>query len=286
MAKQTSPRSVWTGSITFGLVNIPVKLYTAVRERDVHFHLLHDQDHARLQRKLVCSLDGKEVHPEHTVKCYPLGPDQCVVVRQEELDAIQPKKSKAIEIEDFVDLNEIDPIFFERTYYVAPQEAGAKAYKLLVAALEKSRRIGIARFVMRNKEHLAALRPVEGALCLNTMHYGDEVVPLADMGIGRGGQKPDERELKMAQQLIDSLAAKWDPEKYKDEYRSAVEEMVEKKAAGEDVVTAPAPREAPQRVTNLMAALEASLAKAKGGAKAHTHPAANGSSSRKRRKTA
>jgi DNA end-binding protein Ku len=280
MAKHSSPRSIWTGSITFGLVSVPVKLFVAVRERDVHFHLVHDQDHGRLQRKMVCSLDGKEVHPEHMIKCYPLGPDQCVPITQEELDAIQPKKGKTIEIEDFVDLARIDPVYFDKTYYVAPQEAGAKAYRLLVEAMTKSKRVGIARFVMRNKEHLAALRTAEGALVLETMHYGDEVLSLADTGIGHTGHKPAERELKVAEQLIESLSTEFDPAKYKDEYREAVEEMVHKKAEGEEVVTAPAPKESPHRVTNLMAALEASLAAAKGasksGARSSTRERANG----------
>lgn len=263
MAKQVAQRSMWTGSITFGLVNIPVKLYAAVREENVHFHLLHDQDHARLRRKLVCSVDGKEVHAEHIVKGYEIAPDQYVVIREEELEAVAPKRTRVIEIEDFVSLKEIDPVYFDRTYYVAPQETGTKAYQLLVEAMEKSGKAGIARFVMHSKEYLAALRARQGALCLETMHFSDEVLPLAKVGDVPAKTKPAEREVKMAEQLIESLAGKFKPDKYRDDYRDAVKEMVEKKAQGEQVVTAPAPKEQPGRVGNLMDALQASLAQVK-----------------------
>jgi len=258
-------RSLWTGSITFGLVNIPVKLFTAVRENDIHFHMLHDQDHVRLQRKMVCPADGKEVHNEHVVKGYEVAPGQYVVIRQEDLEAAAPKKSRTIELEDFVELDEIDPVFFDRPYYVVPQESGTKAYRLLVEAMEKSKKVGVARFVMRNKEYLCALRPVEGALVLETMHFNDEVVPLSDVDVPVRS-KVDDREIKMATQLIDSLTTKFKPEKYRDTYRDAVMEIIEKKAEGEDVVAPPPVEEKKGRVTNLMAALEASLAKAKEGA--------------------
>jgi DNA end-binding protein Ku len=268
-------RSIWTGSITFGLVNIPVKLFLAVREKDIQFHMLHDQDNVRLQRKMVCPADGKEVHSEHVVKGYELSPGQYVVVREEELEAAAPKKSKTIEMEDFVDLGQIDPVYFDRPYYVVPQEQGVKAYRLLVEAMEKSKKVGIARFVMRNKEYLCALRPQDGALVLETMHFNDEVIPVDKVDGVPHKAKSDERELKMASQLIESLSTKFKPEKYHDTYREAVQEIIEKKAEGEEVVTQPAVEEKKGRVTNLMAALEASLAKAKGAARpaaaAHTH---------------
>jgi DNA end-binding protein Ku len=292
-------RSLWTGSITFGLVNIPVKLFVAVREKDLHFHMLHDQDLARLQRKMVCSADGKEVHPEHVVKGYEISPGQYVVVRDKELEAAAPKKSKTIEIEDFVELDEIDPVYFDRPYYVVPQEQGTKAYRLLVEALEKSKKVGIARFVMRAKEYLCALRPQDGALVLETMHFNDEVIPVDKVDGVPHKAKSDERELKMASQLIESLTTKFKPEKYRDTYREAVQEIIERKAEGEEIVTQPEAKETKGRVTNLMAALEASLAKAKGeGENGHPRPAgtrgrstrtrahAHASSNRPRRRSA
>jgi DNA end-binding protein Ku len=274
-------RSIWTGSITFGLVNIPVKLFVAVREKNIQFHMLHDQDHVRLQRKMICPKDGKEVHSEHVVKGYEISPGQYVVVHEDELEAAAPKKSKTIEIEDFVEMDEIDPVYFDRPYYVVPQEQGAKAYRLLLEAMEKSKKVGIARFVMRAKEYLCAMRPQEGALVLETMHFNDEVIPVDQVDGVPHKAKSDDRELKMASQLIESLSTKFKPEKYHDTYREAVQEIIEKKAEGEEIVTQPAVEEKKGRVTNLMAALEASLSKAKGeaggngrsprGANGHAH---------------
>jgi DNA end-binding protein Ku len=261
-------RSLWTGSITFGMVNIPVRLFVAVREKAIAFHMLHDQDNVRLQRKMVCPADGKEVHMEHVVKGYEISPGQYVVVREKELEAAAPKKTKTIEIEDFVALDEIDPIYFDRPYYIVPQEQGAKAYRLLVESMEKSRKVGIARFVMRNKEYLCALRPQEGALILETMHFNDEVIPVDKVEGVPHQTKVDDREMKMATQLIDSLTTQFKPDKYHDTYRAAVQEIIEKKAEGEEIVTQPATEEKKGRATNLMAALEASLAKAKGAARA------------------
>ena len=278
-------RSLWTGSITFGLVTIPVKLYVAVREKNIQFHMLHDQDTVRLQRKMVCPADGKEVHNEHVVKGYEVSPGEYVVVREEELEAAAPKKSHTIEIEDFVDMDDIDPVYFDRPYYVLPQEQGTKPYRLLVEAMEKSKKVGIARFVMRNKEYLCALRTQDGAIVLETMHFNDEVIPVDKVDGVPHKAKADERELKMAAQLIESLSTKFKPEKYHDTYREAVKKIIEKKAEGEEIVTPPVAKESKGRATNLMAALEASLAKARG--EARTAPAhAHASRSTRRRKSA
>jgi DNA end-binding protein Ku len=254
---------MWSGSISFGLVNIPVKLHPAVREKRLAFHLLHDQDHARLQNKLVCSADGKEVHREHVVKGFEIAPDQYVIVRQSELDAVAPKETRTIDITDFVDLEEIDPLYYDRAYYLSPGERAAKAYRLLVEAMEKTRKAGIAKFVMRNKEYLAALRPVNGVICLSTMHFGDEVLPTREIAGIPHEIEPPERELKMATHLIDSLTTKFDPKKYHDDYREKVMDMIERKAEGEKIVTQPPAEERKGRVVNLMAALEESLAEAK-----------------------
>jgi len=267
------PRAMWSGSISFGLVNVPVKLFVAVREERVHFHMLHDQDHARLQRRLVCSADGKEVHPEHIVKGYEIAPDRYEIVSQEELEALAPKASRTIEIHDFVDIEEIDPLFYDRPYYLSPGEHAAKSYRLLVEAMTRSKKVAIATFVMREKEYLAALRPVNGVICLTTLHYNDEVLPARDVA-GVTDVKVDDREVKMAQQLIDSLSADWKPSKYHDEFQQRIKEMIQRKAKGEEVVSQPAVAERPQRVINLMAALEQSLAEAKrkkGKTNGHAH---------------
>jgi DNA end-binding protein Ku len=264
--EKASSRPIWSGSISFGLVTIPVRLFTAVREKRLHFRTLHDQDKVPLKQKMYCPADGKEVHPEHTVKGYEIEKDRFVVIRQDELESARPKGTKAIEIQDFVELDDIDPLFFDRPYYVAPKPEGAKPYKLLLEAMEKTKKVGIARVVMWNKEYLAALRPLDGALVLETMHFNDEVVKMDTVPGVEVKAKVDDRELKMATQLIDSLSTDFKPAKYKDEYREQVMEIIERKAAGEEIHTAPTREEkGAGRATNLMAALEASLAKSRGG---------------------
>jgi DNA end-binding protein Ku len=253
---------MWSGSISFGLVNIPVKLFIATKEHRIQFHMLNDQDKSRLQFKRVSSSSGKEVHNEHIVKGYEIGPDQYVVIQQSDLEALAPKQSRMIEIKDFVDLADIDPLYYDKGYYLAPGEHAAKPYKLLVEAMEKTKRVAIASFVMREKEYLCAIRPVNGVLCLETMHFGDEVLDAQEV-VDLPSIKVDDREVNMAEKLFDSLTTDFDPKKYKDEYRERVMEMIEKKAKGEDIVTQPPAQEKPGRVINLMAALEASLAEAK-----------------------
>jgi DNA end-binding protein Ku len=274
MTKTAKPsaRPVWTGAISFGLVTIPVKLFVAVREKTLHFRSLHDQDQMPLKQKMVCSADGKEVHREHIVKGYEVEKDHFVVIRQEELDAVAPKSTKAIEIQDFVELSEIDPLFFDRSYYVAPKPEGLKPYRLLYQSLLKAGKVGIAKIVMHNKEYLAALRPVDNpgtdadVLILETMHFGDEVVAAAS-AVGDGGAgKVDDREMKMASQLIDSLTTEFDPARYRDEYREKVLELVAKKAEGKKVVNRPEPDQKTPRGNDLIAALEASLARSKAAA--------------------
>src|SRR6266550_3484258 len=272
-----SARPIWSGSISFGLVTIPVRLYTAVREKRLHFRTLHDQDKVPLKQKMYCPSDGKEVHPEHMIKGYEIEKDRFVIIDQEELEAAAPKRTKAIEIQDFVELEEIDPLFFDRPYYVAPAPEGVKPYKLLVEAMEKTGKVGIAKVVMWNKEYLAAVRPLEGGLVLETMHFNDELIPAERVAGHELKTKVDDRELKMAQQLIDALSGKFKPEKYHDEYREEVMAIIERKAAGEEIVSAPATeKEAGGHTRNLMAALEESLARSRGNgtrtaARARTH---------------
>lgn len=261
-------RSLWSGSLSFGLVNIPIKLYSAVSPKDVHFHLLHDRDGVRLRQKRVCPIDGTEVDNEHVVKGYEIAPDQYVVVKPEELQALDPKATQAIDIQDFVALEQIDPIYFEHAYYVAPARGAEKAYSLLLRAMQEAKKVAIARFVMRSKEYLAAIRPLGRVLALETMRFADEVVSSESLSdVPREGLDVGERELTMARQLINSLSTDFDPAKYHDEYRKRVLELIERKAEGQQVVAQPAPKE-PAKVINLMEALEASLAASKERTKA------------------
>jgi len=259
-------RSIWSGAISFGLVNVPVKLYSAVSAKTVRFHQLHAEDGARIKQKRVCSADGEEVGYEHIVKGYEIGPDRYVIITPEELEALDPKATRAIDIEDFVDLVDIDPIYFDHSYYLAPGTGAGKSYRLLMDAMEQSGKVAIAKIVLRTKQQLCAIRPAGGVLTLSTMNYGDEVVAPDSIDELEAAAEADasDRELKMAQQLIDSLAGDWDPSKYQDEYRERVLELIERKAAGEEIAVQPAAEE-PAAVPDLMAALEASLAAVKAG---------------------
>src|SRR4051794_10105 len=253
------PRSIWTGAISFGLVNVPVKLYSAVSKKTVRFHQLHDKDGVRIQQKRVCPADGEEVSYDHIVKGYEITPEQYVVVEPAELEAIEPRKIKTIDIEDFVDLEEIDPLFYDHPYYLMPGTGAAKPYKLLVEAMEDSQKVAIARVVIRQKEQLVAIRPAaDGVLAMSTMNFADEVVS-PDKFDDKPGDDVDttKREIEMAKQLIDSLSSEWQPDKYKDTYRERVLELIEQKAQGKEIAVQPA--EEPQPVPDLMAALEASV---------------------------
>lgn len=259
------PRPIWNGSISFGLVNVPIKLMTAVSQKDVRFHQLHATDGTRIRQKRICPLDGVEVPFDEIVKGYEIGPDKYVLVTPEELEGLDPKATRTIDIEEFVEADQIDPIFYEHPYYLVPDDRSAKPYALLVQAMAQSRKVAIARFVLRTKQYLCAIRPAGDALVLSTMLYADEVVPQSELG---GLPSPsdievNERELAMAAQLIDSLTVDtFEPEKFHDDYRERVLALIEAKAAGEEVVVQPAAEEAP-KVVDLMAALEASLAAAK-----------------------
>lgn len=255
------PRAIWSGTLTFGLVTIPVKLYPAVQRRTVRFHQLDGEDHARIQQRRVNSRTGEEVPYERLVKGYEVTPDHYVVVTPEELEGLDPKRTRQIEIEDFVEADAIDPILYDTTYHVVPGTGGAKPYRLLVEAMRRTGKVGIARIVLRTKEYLVALRPAAQALEMTTMLFADEVLPpdsLEELE-GVAGAPASDRELDVAEQLIGSLAADWDPARYRDEYRERVLELIERKAAGEqiEVVAAPEPQAAP--VPDLMSALKASL---------------------------
>jgi DNA end-binding protein Ku len=258
-------RSIWSGAISFGLVNVPVKVFTAVRKKDVRFHQLHGKDGVRIQQKRVCPKDDAEVPYDEIVKGYEISPGQYVVIEPEELDALDPEATRTIDIEDFVDLGEIDPLFFDSNYYLVPDDRGEKAYRLLLEAMRDSEKVGVARVVMRTKQYLVAVRPVGDALVMTTLNFADEVVPQKELdGLPGSKQGASDRELRMAEQLISSLSTDWNPDAYKDTYRERVIDLIEQKAEGKEIVTQPeADRPAP--VVDLMAALEASLNAAKGG---------------------
>jgi DNA end-binding protein Ku len=256
------PRPIWSGSISFGLVNVPVKLMTATSPKDVRFHQLHKTDGGRVNQKRVCSLDGQEVDYTEIVKGYEIRRGEYVVVEPEELEALAPEASRVIDLEEFVDLADIDPLFFEHSYYLVPDGPAARPYALLVEAMEGTGKAGIGRFVLRTKQYLAALRPREGALVLSTLLFADEVVDATQLEVQTTKEtKPSSRELDMARQLVDSFSAEWDPEKYKDDYREKVLAMIEAKAEGNEIAV-PEAAEKPAPVVDLMAALEASLARA------------------------
>ena len=259
-------RPIWSGSISFGLVSVPVKLFSATSPKEVRFHMLHDQDGGRIQQKRVCSIDGEEVPWEHVVKGFEIGKGRYVTVSREELEAFNPRANKAIEIEDFVELSQIDPIYYQSTYYLVPDRGAAKPYALLLEAMRRTQRVGVARFVLRTKQYLSALRPLGKALAISTMLYADEVVSQDELeGLPDAHTRPGERELKMAEQLIGSLASDFDIRKYKDDYREQVLALLERKAEGEEIV-AQEPAEEPRgKVVNLMDALQKSLAAAKRG---------------------
>jgi DNA end-binding protein Ku len=253
------PRAIWSGSVSFGLVNVPVKLVTATSSKDVRFHQLHATDQARISQKRVCSLDGEEVDYAEIVKGYDLGGGQYVVIEPEELASVDPEASRTIDIEEFVDLGEIDPLYFEHSYYLVPDERAAKPYALLVEAMTKTGKVALGRFTLRTKQYWATLRARDGALVLATMLYQDEVVDPAELEVPTTADvAPSDREVDMAAALVESLSAPFDPGRYHDEHREKVLAMIEAKAEGQ-VITAPAEPKASAPVVDLMAALEASL---------------------------
>jgi DNA end-binding protein Ku len=282
------PRSIWTGAISFGLVNVPVKLYSAVSKKTVRFHQLHDKDGVRIQQKRFCPADGEEVAYEHIVKGYEITPDQYVIVEPGELEAIEPRKTKTIDIEDFVDLEEIDPLFYDHPYYLMPGTGAAKPYKLLVTAMEDAQKVAIARVVIRQKEQLVAIRPTEGVLAMSTMNFADEVVSPDKFDDAPGDDiDTSTREVDMAKQLIESLSSEWQPDKYHDTYRERVMELIERKAEGKEIAIQPV--EEPQQVPDLMAALEASVKAARkdkdSGGRAADDGASDGGGGAKRKRS-
>ncbi len=256
------PSAIWSGTIGFGLVSVPVKLVSATKSKDVRFNQLEESTGARIRYRKVSDATGEEVPNESIVKGYEVAPGQYVVVDDEDMKALAPKASRTIEIEDFVDLEQIDPLYFEQPYYLAPEAQALKPYRLLVEAMTELKKVAIGRVIMRSKERLVAIRPVDGVLCVETMRYADEVLPASSvLPEDAEVEEPTARELEMAEQLVEALAGDFEPEKYEDSYREQLLALIEKKAAGEEIVAEPVVEEQ-GKVVDLMAALEASLARA------------------------
>lgn len=257
-------QTVWSGAISFGLVSVPVKLTPATKSRDVSFNQLDKETGARIRYRRVSEQSGEEVPSDRIVKGFEIEKGRYVVVEKPELDALAPKATHTIEIEDFVDLASIDPVYFDTPYYVMADPKAAKPYRLLVRAMTELSKVAIGRVVIRAKERLVAIRPVDGVLCVETMRYADEILSPAQVATAPDEEveEPSERELAMARQLVEALAADFEPDKYHDEYREQLLALIDAKAAGEEIVSQPEP-EAPAQVVDLMAALEASLERAK-----------------------
>jgi DNA end-binding protein Ku len=268
------PSAIWTGSISFGLVQVPVRLVSATKSRDVSFNQLEEGTGARIRYKKVSDQTGEEVPPDKIKRGYEISKGRYVMIEPDELDVLRPKGSHAIEIEEFIDLDEIDPLYFEQPYYLVPDAKGVKPYKLLVEAMNELNKVAIGRIIVRSKERLVAIRTVDDMLCIETMRYADEVLPREGLVPSDSDVELTDREVAMARQLVESLASEeFVPEKYHDEYREQVLDLIERKAAGESIVAEPMV-EAPAKVLDLVAALEASLEKAQHAKERHPSVAA------------
>jgi DNA end-binding protein Ku len=280
-------RAIWSGSISFGLLNVPVKLYSAVSKKSVSFRELRESDGSRIRHKRVAESDGEEVDYNDIVKGYEIAPEQYVVITRDELEELDPKKTRAIEVLDFVDLDDIDPIYFDHPYYLGPDKGAERAYALLVKAMEDSHKVAVCRFVLRNRESLAALRPMDGVMTMATMRFADEVVSPDEISevLGEEVEKPKKKELDMAKALIDSLTSEFDAGQYKDEYRDELLALIERKAKGESLVSSETEAPKPTKAPDLMAALEESLAAVKAEESTDKKPAAKRKAPAKTTKT-
>lgn len=278
-------RAIWSGTISFGLLNVPVRLYSAVARRNIALREIRESDSSRIKHKRVAEGTDEEVPYENIVKAYELSPGQYVPLSKDEMAALAPEKTRAIDVQDFVDIEEIDPMYFDSPYYLGPADGAEKAYSLLAAAMESSGKAAISRFVFRNKEHLAAIRASGGVLTLTTMRFHDEVVPPSELDDALPDKAPKvaKREREMAEQLIASLSTEFDPGDYKDEYREQLLALIEQKAEGKEIVAPEVEEPKATKAPDLMAALEQSIAavKEKGSASAAKGKAAKSKAAKK-----
>ncbi|HEY7932695.1 MAG TPA: Ku protein [Solirubrobacteraceae bacterium] len=253
-------RPIWSGNISFGLVSVPVKLYSAISTKTVRFHQLHSSDHVRIQQRRVCPADGQELSYEDIVKGYEISPEHYVVIEPEDLEALAPERSRTIEIEDFVELSEIDPLYFDHAYYLVAGTGGLKPYTLLLSAMRETQKIAVARVVLRSREQLVCIRPLERVLAMTTMNFADEVLDAGQLDeVPEESVEPVARELDVARRLIDSLSVPFEADKYRDTYREAMLELIERKAEGKEIAHAPAPAAPRPQTPDLMSALKESL---------------------------
>ena len=258
-------RAIWSGSISFGLLNVPVKLYSAVARRNIALREIRESDSARIKHRRVAEGTDEEVPYDEIVKAYEITPGQYVPLSKDEMAGMAPEKTRAIDVQDFVDLDEIDPIYFDSPYYLGPADGAEKAYSLLARAMEASGKVAVARFVFRNKEHLAAIRTSGGVLTLTTMRFADEVVPASELEEVLPDKAPEvaKKEQEMAEQLIESLSNEFDPSAYRDEYREQLLGLIERKAEGKEIVASEGQEPKATKAPDLMAALEESIAAVK-----------------------
>jgi DNA end-binding protein Ku len=274
------PRSMWKGTLNFGLVSVPVKLYSAAVHRSVTFHQLHARDHARIEQRRYCSAEGEEVDYGEVVKGYELAPGRYVVVEPEEFAALEPAFTRTIDIEDFVQLEEIDAVYFDRPYFLVPNKGGARSYRLLLEAMRETDKVAIGRIVLRSREQLVAIRPCEDALMMVTMNFGDEIQQTSSFSELEEAQiEVSERELEMARRLVESVTRSFDIGNYHDTYREALLELIDRKANGEQVVLEPPAKDERLQAPDLMSALEASLEEVR------ARTGGNGAAARKRKAT-
>jgi len=263
-------RAIWSGNISFGLLNVPVRMYSAVARRNIALREIREKDSARIKHRRVAEGTDEEVPYDEIIKAYELTPGQYVPLTKDEMKALAPEKTRAIAVQDFVDLTEIDPMYFDSPYYLGPADGAEKAYSLLAKAMKASGKVAIARFVLRSKENLAAIRSDGNVLTLTTMRFADEVVPVDELDIlPEKAQKPAKREQEMAEQLIESLSTDFEPKDYHDEYREQLLALIERKAEGKEIVAADTEAPKATKAPDLMAALEESIAAVadkKGGA--------------------
>jgi DNA end-binding protein Ku len=253
-------KTMWRGAISFGLVSIPVRVYTATEEKTLRFNQLHEKDHGRIKYQRTCAKCGQEVPYDEIVKGYEYEKDRYVILTDDDFDAVPVESTRTIDIAQFVDRSDIDPIYYKKTYYLGPEEAGVKAYQLLRESLREGERVGIAKVSFRDKEHLAAIRLMDDVLVLDTMFWPDEIrkAEFSELDVD---VKVSDKELQMAESLIENLTEPWSPEAYRDEYRDALLDIVEKKVAGEEVEVIEAPE--PAKVVDLMDALKQSVEQTK-----------------------
>jgi len=248
------PRAIWSGSISFGLVNVPVRMYSAIDEQDLHFHFVHEPDGSRIGYDKVCKEEGRPVPDSEIVRAFEIEKGEYVYMSEEDFEAAEPETHRTIDIRDFVPYEEIDPIYFERTYYLGPADGGERVYALLLRAMDEANLAAIAKYVMRNKQHLGCLRVREGTITLEKMFFADEIRPVGN--IAPDGVRVDKRELEMARQLIASISGQFQIGKYEDTYRDALCEIIGAKRKGRNT---PRPKVAPERPPDLLDALRASL---------------------------